>query len=548
MSAAGASVLDACCGTGDLTLELARRVGHERRGHRRRLLAAHARARPRQARPRRLRARPAAGGRRARAAAAGRPRRRRDRRLRRAQPRRPRRAASASCERVVRPGGRIVCLEITTPESGAARRASTASGSTGSCRPSAGSSTAAATPRTRYLPASVRRFPPPVELGHVMQLAGLASVRYTLLAGGIVALHVGRGAGVIVHEVGAARRRRACQPSWRASRRRLGDASRWAGGTTARTRRRDARGGRQAPAPAARLPRRAGRRPQPRRTWCAPRPPSSSCTWRRSCTTTCSTAPPLRRGQADGLVDGRRRDRRRDRRLPLRPRLRRAGRDRRHAVHRPARALLARPLRGRGDAAASRPGGPRPRPRSTWSAARSRPAGCSPRPARSAGGSAAWTTPTSTSSPPTAAASAWPSRSPTTCSTARAAPSRPASRSAPTCWRASRPCRCCSPRATTTSSARPCPTPPAPGDVLPVLARVATSGALAEARETRHGLRPPGRVRARPGQRRPRHPSAARRRPLGRRPRHLTPFLPETLPAPWPSPSPPTSSSRSARR
>jgi demethylmenaquinone methyltransferase/2-methoxy-6-polyprenyl-1,4-benzoquinol methylase len=42
-----------------------------------------------------------------------------------------------------------------------------------------------------YLPASVRRFPPPVELGHVMQSAGHANVKYTTLAGGIVALHVG---------------------------------------------------------------------------------------------------------------------------------------------------------------------------------------------------------------------------------------------------------------------------------------------------------------------------------------------------------------------
>ncbi len=41
-----------------------------------------------------------------------------------------------------------------------------------------------------YLPASVRRFPGPDELADVMRAAGFPEVRYRLLAGGIVALHV----------------------------------------------------------------------------------------------------------------------------------------------------------------------------------------------------------------------------------------------------------------------------------------------------------------------------------------------------------------------
>jgi demethylmenaquinone methyltransferase/2-methoxy-6-polyprenyl-1,4-benzoquinol methylase len=42
-----------------------------------------------------------------------------------------------------------------------------------------------------YLPASVRRFPEPDELGRIMYAAGLERIRFRLLAGGIVALHVG---------------------------------------------------------------------------------------------------------------------------------------------------------------------------------------------------------------------------------------------------------------------------------------------------------------------------------------------------------------------
>lgn len=41
-----------------------------------------------------------------------------------------------------------------------------------------------------YLPASVRRFPGPDDLTRLIEQAGFGSVRYRLLAGGIVALHV----------------------------------------------------------------------------------------------------------------------------------------------------------------------------------------------------------------------------------------------------------------------------------------------------------------------------------------------------------------------
>jgi demethylmenaquinone methyltransferase/2-methoxy-6-polyprenyl-1,4-benzoquinol methylase len=90
--------------------------------------------------------------------------------------------------RVVRPGGRVVILEMTTPR-----------------RPPlstffrlwfdrvvpvigrlAGDSAA-----YTYLPNSVRRFPGPEELAARMSAAGLKQVRYVLTAGGIIALHVG---------------------------------------------------------------------------------------------------------------------------------------------------------------------------------------------------------------------------------------------------------------------------------------------------------------------------------------------------------------------
>jgi demethylmenaquinone methyltransferase/2-methoxy-6-polyprenyl-1,4-benzoquinol methylase len=90
--------------------------------------------------------------------------------------------------RVVRPGGKVVILEMTTPT-----------------RPplstffrvwfdrvvpllgrAAGDGDA-----FTYLPRSVRRFPGPQELAATMERSGLRSIRYILTAGGIIAIHVG---------------------------------------------------------------------------------------------------------------------------------------------------------------------------------------------------------------------------------------------------------------------------------------------------------------------------------------------------------------------
>ena len=97
-------------------------------------------------------------------------------------------AGLAEMVRVVRPGGRVVVLEITTPQRpplswffrlwfdrlvpGLGRLAGDSDAYT-------------------YLPSSVRRFPGPEELGRLLAVAGLTEVRWVLTAGGIIAIHSG---------------------------------------------------------------------------------------------------------------------------------------------------------------------------------------------------------------------------------------------------------------------------------------------------------------------------------------------------------------------
>ena len=95
----------------------------------------------------------------------------------------------AEMVRVVRPGGRVVILEIT-----AAARSPLA----GFCQawfdrvvPLLGM-LAGDTAAYSYLPQSVRRFPAPAELAGHMVRAGLRSVSWIETAGGIIAIHCGQ--------------------------------------------------------------------------------------------------------------------------------------------------------------------------------------------------------------------------------------------------------------------------------------------------------------------------------------------------------------------
>jgi demethylmenaquinone methyltransferase/2-methoxy-6-polyprenyl-1,4-benzoquinol methylase len=90
--------------------------------------------------------------------------------------------------RVVRPGGQVVVLEMTTPT-----------------RPPLSTffrvwfdrivpvlgRVAGDAEAYSYLPSSVQRFPVPTALAAAMERCGLEQVRYLLTAGGIIAIHAG---------------------------------------------------------------------------------------------------------------------------------------------------------------------------------------------------------------------------------------------------------------------------------------------------------------------------------------------------------------------
>jgi len=90
--------------------------------------------------------------------------------------------------RVVRPGGRVVVLEITTPTN---PPLSTFFELWFDHAVPALGRLAGDAPAYSYLPQSVRRFPGPEALAETMWRCGTSEIRYVLTAGGIIALHVG---------------------------------------------------------------------------------------------------------------------------------------------------------------------------------------------------------------------------------------------------------------------------------------------------------------------------------------------------------------------
>jgi len=94
----------------------------------------------------------------------------------------------AEMARVVRPGGRVVVLEITTPHK--PPLSTFFSLWFDRIVPLLGRITGEDQAYS-YLPSSVKRFPGPRDLGAILVGSGLTDVRWILTAGGIIALHSG---------------------------------------------------------------------------------------------------------------------------------------------------------------------------------------------------------------------------------------------------------------------------------------------------------------------------------------------------------------------
>ena len=97
--------------------------------------------------------------------------------------------ALREARRVLKPGGRFLCLEFSRPPAAAVRRAYDAY----SFRviPAVGGAVARDRDAYQYLVESIRRFPDQKTLAGLMETAGFARVSATNFSGGVCALHQG---------------------------------------------------------------------------------------------------------------------------------------------------------------------------------------------------------------------------------------------------------------------------------------------------------------------------------------------------------------------
>ena len=97
--------------------------------------------------------------------------------------------ALAEARRVLKPGGRFLCLEFTKPPASAVRRVYDAYSF--SVIPRVGAAVARDRESYQYLVESIRRFPDQATLSGLMEDAGFSRVEATNLSGGVCALHQG---------------------------------------------------------------------------------------------------------------------------------------------------------------------------------------------------------------------------------------------------------------------------------------------------------------------------------------------------------------------